>query len=209
LKLFSCVGGHLVLPSQPRILNSRLDGGNLWVIPAREVWDRSELNPFELTQWSFLVAAAGRAMLDVLPQLQGGCVNYWEAGNWALHDLADPVGPKTASEFRLVHLNLLGRSRTATDSAWQWGEAPKFPNFVDRHSWAASFERLNARECLNVVTRVESLLKSFYRLSLTQISPWSVCRVCGYPTAEAADPTEPLCAEDHSVSSLRADESND
>jgi hypothetical protein len=36
--------------------------------------------------WSFLVTAAGKAMLDVLPQLQGGCINYFDAGNWQLHD---------------------------------------------------------------------------------------------------------------------------
>jgi hypothetical protein len=200
LKLFTCLGGHLVLPGQGRLLNSRLDGGNLWVIPLREVWDRSELSPSELTHWSFLVAAAGRAMLEVLPQLQGGCINYWEAGNWALNDLAEPPGPKEAREFRRVHLNLLGRSRTATDLSWQWGEAPRFPKFVDRSSWAANFERLNARECLDIVTQVESRMKSFFCLPKSDISPWSICAMCGYPTAGVTDQSENLCPEDHCVS---------
>ncbi len=57
-------------------------------------WERSELTPAELTQFAFLVSAAGRAMLDVLSQLEGGCINYWEAGNWALNDDAEPKGRK-------------------------------------------------------------------------------------------------------------------
>jgi hypothetical protein len=140
-------------------------------------------------------------MLDVLPQLEGGCINYWEAGNWALHDSAEPRGPKTAREFRRVHLHLLGRSRTAPNPPWQWGEAPRFPNFVDRNLWAANFERLNARECLNIVTQVESLMKSFYGMPVSQISPWSICAMCGYPSAGGTDQSENLCAECHPVSS--------
>lgn len=42
-------------------------------------------------RWSFLVAATGRAMINALPQLEGGCVNYFDAGNWALHDAAPPL----------------------------------------------------------------------------------------------------------------------
>ena len=34
-------------------------------------------------------------MIDVLPQLAGGCINYWEAGNWALNDEAEPKGART------------------------------------------------------------------------------------------------------------------
>src|SRR5260370_2950070 len=96
--LLSCEGGTVSLPLMP--LNDRQDGGHLVVHPAREVWERSELSPVELTHWSFLVAATGRAMLDALSQLAGGCINYWEAGNWALHDLAAPPGPKNPHEHR-------------------------------------------------------------------------------------------------------------
>ena len=86
----------MVLPDEKLVLVDRSDGGNLIVNPPRDVWERSELTPAELVAWSFLVAATGRAMIDVLPQLEGGCVNYWEAGNWALHHDAEPAGPKTA-----------------------------------------------------------------------------------------------------------------
>ena len=94
LILFRCDGGDLVLPSRASLLVSRENGGNLVVNPPRPVWERSELTPDELTQFAFLVSAAGRAMIDVLPQLDGGCINYWEAGNWALNDEAEPAGRK-------------------------------------------------------------------------------------------------------------------
>src|SRR4051812_15300389 len=63
LILFSCDGGHLVLPGRTSLLVSRENGGNLVVNPPRPVWERSELSPFELTQFAFLVAACGRAMI--------------------------------------------------------------------------------------------------------------------------------------------------
>ncbi|MGH9635116.1 MAG: hypothetical protein ACRD72_09815, partial [Candidatus Angelobacter sp.] len=66
--LFTCAGGHLALPEKGAALVGREDGGNLLVLPPREVWERGELRPTELTQWSFLVAAAGQAMLRALPQ---------------------------------------------------------------------------------------------------------------------------------------------
>ena len=59
-------------------------------------------------------------MLDVLPQLAGGCINYWEAGNWALNDAADPKGRKDARAHRQMHLHLLGRSPSSADPAWAW-----------------------------------------------------------------------------------------
>src|SRR5258707_6571612 len=74
--LFSCRGGHLALPERGAALVSREDGGNLLVNPPRDVWERGQLTPAELMHWSFLVAAAGQAMLTVLPQLDGGCINY-------------------------------------------------------------------------------------------------------------------------------------
>jgi hypothetical protein len=182
LKIFTCYGGDISLPDPELVLVDRRDGGNLIVNPPREVWERGELTPVELTLWSFLVAATGRAMLEVLPQLEGGCVNYWEAGNWALNDRAEPRGPKKAREHRKVHLHLLGRSRGSTDPSWRWGEAPKFPDFTGRHSWAAKFERLSAEECRNVVARVGGLLKTHYGMDAGHIAPWSACHACGHPT---------------------------
>ena len=121
LTLFSCRGGDLVLPDRASLLVSRENGGNLVVNPPRAVWERSELTAAELTQFAFLVAAVGRAMIDVLPQLAGGCVNYWEAGNWALNDDAEPTGPKHARQHRQMHLHLLGRSPSSTDPSGRWG----------------------------------------------------------------------------------------
>jgi hypothetical protein len=76
--LFICSGGHLALPDKGAALLGREDGGNLLVNPPREVWERGELMPAELTDWSFLIAAAGQAMLRTLPQLELGCINYWK-----------------------------------------------------------------------------------------------------------------------------------
>src|SRR5690349_17361720 len=105
--LLTTSGGTVVLPDTSLVLCDRKDGGNLIVNPPREVWDRSELFPTELIAWSFLVAATARAMLDVLPQLEGGCINYWDAGNWALNEDAEPRGPKRGEVHRRVHLHLL------------------------------------------------------------------------------------------------------
>ena len=161
--LFSSTGGQIVLPDL--LLVSREDGGNLIVNPPRDVWERSELTAEELIGWSFLIAATGRAMLDVLPQLDGGCINYWEAGNWALNDAAEPKGPKSARGHRSVHMHLLGRSRTATHPSWRWGEAPKFPDFDDRRAWAARFEPLTEEECARIVARTEEILRERYAVS--------------------------------------------
>jgi hypothetical protein len=182
--LFSCDGGNVVLPNQQRVLVSREDGGHLIVNPPRPVWERSDLSAAELAHWSSLVAATGRAMLDVLPQLNDGCVNYWEAGNWALNERAEPVGPKTAREFRRVHLHLLGRSPSATHLSWRWGEAPIFPRYADRLQWASAFARLTADECSAVVSRAHFLLRDIYGFSPVAIRPWSRCATCSYPVAE-------------------------
>ena len=157
-----CRGGSVSLPDAKLVLCDRRDGGNLIVNPPREVWDRSELSPEELTGWSFLVAATARAMLEVLPQLEGGCINYWDAGNWALNEAAEPRGPKRGREHRRVHLHLIGRSRTASSPAWTWGEAPVFPRFADRYPWAAANQRLTKDECDAIVARAESLLSGRY-----------------------------------------------
>lgn len=179
------------LPDAKLVLVSRLDGGNLIIEPPRSVWERSELTAEELERWSALVAASGRAMLDVLPQLDGGCINYWEAGNWALNENADPPGPKRAPDHRRVHLHLLGRSRKATHPAWRWGEAPRFPDFADRFDWAAGFERLTAEECRAVVSRVEQLLEERYGFRRDEMAASTPCDRCGYPAARAAADTRP------------------
>ena len=159
MTLFEGEGGAVVLPEMPLV--DRADGGNLIVNPPRSVWDRSELTADELTAWSFLVAATGRAMLDVLPQLEGGCINYWDAGNWALNDAAEPRGPKTASLHRRVHLHLLGRSPRAKHPAWKWGEAPVWPPYLERIEWSVNFRPLTDAECAAVVERLRSILAAY------------------------------------------------
>jgi diadenosine tetraphosphate (Ap4A) HIT family hydrolase len=187
LTLFSCVGGSVMLPERGRALLPREDGGHLVVIPPRQVWERSELSPPELARWSALVAATGRAMLDALPQLEGGCLNYWEAGNWALHDNAEPHGPKVPRAHRIVHLHLLGRSRSAAHPSWRWGEAPRFPAFVDRQAWAAEFDRLTSDECGAIVDKLAVRLRDVYEFKNTDVEPWSRCPTCGYPMPDASN----------------------
>jgi len=198
--LFTCSGGHLALPARGDALLGREDGGNLLVNPPREVWERGELTPAELTHWSFLVAAAGQAMLRTLPQLHGGCINYWEAGNWALNFAAEPrgAGPegiKNAAEYRRVHLHLLGRSPNATDPSWQWGEAPRFPAFADRKAWTSKHELLNAAECRKIVVEAERVLRERYGFTSQQISPWETCSGCQYPMVVTAEQAGGRCAE--------------
>jgi hypothetical protein len=182
LILFQSAGGFLVLPDRASLLVSRENGGNLMINPPRSVWERSELTASELTSFACLVAAAGRAMIDELPQLAGGCVNYWEAGNWALNDEAEPRGPKEARTYRQMHLHLLGRSPTSTDPAWAWGESPRFPAFAEKLSWAARFERLSVAECTAIVGRTEALLHSKYASAAGESADWSPCEGCGYPS---------------------------
>jgi hypothetical protein len=196
LTLFSCAGGALVLPSRASLLVSRENGGNLVVNPPRPVWERSELTPDELTQFAFLVAAAGRAMIDVHPQLDGGCINYWEAGNWALNDQAEPRGRKTARAHRAMHLHLLGRSPASTHPSWRWGESPRFPAFAEKGSWAATFKRLTAAECYRIVRGTDELLRTKYGVPDGQIATWSPCDTCGYPTPVTRHSSPPhVCAE--------------
>jgi diadenosine tetraphosphate (Ap4A) HIT family hydrolase len=195
LVLYRCDGGDLVLPDRASLLVSRENGGNLVVNPPRPVWERSELTPDELTHFAFLVAAVGRAMIDVLPQLEDGCINYWEAGNWALNDDADPKGRKRARAHRSMHLHLLGRSPASTDPAWRWGESPRFPQFAERETWAAKFERLTAAECYQIVSRADARLRETYGLLSGQIATWSPCDVCAYPAPVARDGAPHVCGE--------------
>lgn len=161
--LLSCAGGVVLLPG--KLLNDRRDGGHLLVNPPRPVWERSELSPAELTNWSFLVAATGQAMLETLPQLEGGCLNYWEAGNWALHEQAAPAGPKTPRDHRRVHLHIFGRSPTATHPDWRWGESPRFPDFVESQAWSSQFEGFRPEECAAIQSRLRVLLVEKYRMA--------------------------------------------
>ena len=193
--LFTCVGGHLALPDRGAALVGREDGGNLLVLPPREVWERGELTPTELTQWSFLVASAGQAMLLTLPQLHLGCINYFDAGNWALNFAAEPHGMKNAPEHRRVHMHLLGRSRAAGDPSWQWGEAPKFPDYADREAWASKHELLSAAECKKIVAEAERVLRERYGFTSQQISPWETCSACEYPMVVTPEQSGGRCAE--------------
>lgn len=143
--LLSCAGGQVICPAT--VLCDRADGGHLVVNPPRPVWERNCLLPSELALWSLLVAATGQAMLDALPQLADACLNYWEAGNWALNDQAEPVGRKDVQSTRRVHLHIFGRSRDAKHPDWQWGESPRFPKYSERLAWASALQPLTEAEC--------------------------------------------------------------
>lgn len=179
--LLVCAGGALVLPAQGSQLVDREDGGNLVVDPPRPVWERSALDVSELTAWTYLVAAAGQAMLETLPQLEGGCINYWEAGNWALNDEAEPKGPKAAPAHRKMHLHLLGRSRFARSPHHAWGESPRFPAYAERQTWAAGYVLLTAQECTAIVGRTVDLLRD--RFAMADLPASRACAACGYPTS--------------------------
>ena len=164
IELLRCSGGTVALPATP--LLDRTDGGHIWVNPPREVWERGMLSPSELTHWSFLIAATAQAMLAVLPQLKDGCINYWEAGNWALNDDAPPIGPKLPQTHRRVHMHLLGRSQNARHPDWQWGESPRFPRYLQARQWAENFEPLNTEECARIAVRTSEYLARKYGLSV-------------------------------------------
>ena len=180
----------MTLPDPAALLLDRQDGGDLCLLPPRDVWERGELSPDELTAFAFLVAATGHAMLEALPQLNGGGINYWEAGNWALNDDADPPGHNTAREHRRMHLHLLGRS----PSGRRWGESPAFPDYANRLTWAADFRRLTTFECGGIVAQTQARLETYYGVLAGECSPWAACRVCGYP-APIDSQVDTLCAE--------------
>jgi diadenosine tetraphosphate (Ap4A) HIT family hydrolase len=167
--LYRGPGGKVILPG--RVFLDRADGGHLIVLPPAEVWERSELTAAQLVEWSFLVAAVGRAMIDALPQLAGGCVNYFEAGNWALNDAAKPKGRKRAAEHRRVHMHIFGRSPQAKHPSWRWGEAPKIPDWKDRYAAAAGFEGLNEKECKAIAKRLRANLAGWYAQISARASP--------------------------------------
>jgi len=165
--LFTHAGGSIVRPT--KLLCDRADGGHLVVNPPRPVWERSVLTPDELVAWSFLVAATGQAMLETLPVLQGGCLNYWEAGNWALNDLAEPIGPKQPRRDRRMHLHVFGRSRHALHPDWAWGESPRFPTYADSDAWSAQFAPLSHGECEAIARRIGELLHTRYAFPMAGV----------------------------------------
>jgi diadenosine tetraphosphate (Ap4A) HIT family hydrolase len=152
--------GLVALPVHP--MNHAADGGHLLVNPPRPVWERCELDACELTRWASLVAATGQAMLETLPQLSSGCLNYWEAGNNSLNDQAYPVGPKNPKSHRKMHLHVFGRSPQAQHPDWKWGEPPRFPKFADSALWVRQFSSLGVDECEAIRVRIEALLQTKY-----------------------------------------------
>jgi hypothetical protein len=184
--LFRNAGGSVTLPDPRTIMIDRRDGGQLVVHPPRRVWDRTALDGAELTQWNLLVAATAAAMLDTLPQLREGCVNYWDAGNWSLNAEASPEGLKSGPAHRVLHQHLVGRSPESTDPSWAWGEAPFFPPFTDRFAWSEGKAPLTPAECVGIVERLSQVLIERYGVIDAAAGPVAVCARCGYP-APAGD----------------------
>lgn len=187
-------GGTVSLPDPATIMIDRADGGQLVVHPPRRVWDRTALTRDELVAWDLLVAATARAMLDVLPQLEGGCLNYWDAGNWALNPAAAPEGPKRGPEARVLHQHLCGRSPRSEDPSWTWGESPLFPAFADRVAWSRGKHALTPQECAAVVARAAEVLRDVYFEADAQGIVTAPCGRCGYPTP-TSDVTGGACPD--------------
>lgn len=194
--LVRATGGSVCQPDPATIMIDRADGGQLVVYPRRPVWDRTALDRAELEAWNLLVAATARAMLETLPQLAGGCLNYWDAGNWALNEAAGQAGPKTGPAHRVLHQHLCGRSPRSTDPSWAWGEAPFFPPFAGRLAWSAGKAPLAAHECAAIVARSVDLLREVYGVADAQGIDSVSCRRCGYPTPaiDLCDGACPACA---------------
>lgn len=195
MMLMSCRGGAILLPSRDLVLVDREDGGHLIVNPPRNVWERSELAPDELRDWAYLVAATGAAMLSQLKQLESGCLNYWDAGNWGLNVDAPPSGPKRGREHRQVHMHLFGRSPTAKSPHWCWGEAPLFPPYSKRKAWAEAHRRLTPQEVSSVLQATIEVLRRKYKFRTNEILRHPVCTGCSYPSATlgASPSTCPEC----------------
>lgn len=187
-------GGRVCLPDPESVMIDRADGGQLVLYPPRRVWDRTALTSDELSAWHVLIAAAARAMLDTLPQLAGGCLNYWDSGNWALHPVANPPGPKDPRVARVLHQHLCGRSPSSTDPTWQWGEQPSFPAYADRVAWSVGKSVLTAAECVAIVGRIVSALREVYGDPTAQDITSGPCGACGYPAPTAdLDPVSGRC----------------
>lgn len=187
-------GGAVCLPDPATIMIDRADGGQLVVYPPRRVWDRTALTRDELVAWDLLIAATARAMLDTLPQLAHGCLNYWDAGNWALNAAADPAGPKDPRAARALHQHLCGRSPHAADPAWQWGESPFFPAYADRFVWSRGKAPFTAAESQAIVARAVVVLREVYGEASAQAIASGPCGTCGYPApAEDLDAATGRC----------------
>jgi hypothetical protein len=142
--LYSNEFGKIVLPNVPH--KDRKFGGHLMVRPAILVHHSYELLAFPkvFVGYQILISIAERAMLEVLPCLNGsesgkvkGIVNHLAAGNWEVHDDRDPVGVKKGAEYRSLHMHLYGRSPLEPASPeverkkWGggWGEMVYLPKF--------------------------------------------------------------------------------
>lgn len=189
-------GGTVCLPDPATIMIDRADGGQLVVYPPRRVWDRTALTRDELVAWDLLIAATARAMLEVLPQLDGGCLNYWDAGNWALNVAAPPAGPKRGPDARVLHHHLCGRSPRSQDPSWTWGESPFFPAYADRIAWSRGKRALTPQECAAIVARAAAVLRDVYLEGDAQGIATAACSGCGYPTplSDLALRACPACA---------------
>ena len=174
-------GGRVCLPDPATTMIDRADGGQLVLYPPRRVWDRTALTREELVAWHLLIAATARGMLETLPQLAGGCLNYWDAGNWALNPAADPPGPKDPRASRVLHQHLCGRSPHSSDGAWQWGESPFFPAYTERFAWSAGKRPFTAAECVAIVAQTSRVLADAYG-EVSALTATGVCAGCGYPT---------------------------
>lgn len=180
--LVRATGGTVSLPDPATIMIDRADGGQLVLHPPRRVWDRTALTRDELVAWHLLIAATARGMLETLPQLEGGCLNYWDAGNWALNAAAEPPGLKTARSSRVLHQHLCGRSPHSSDPSWTWGESPFFPRYADRLAWSAGKKALTPEECAAIVERTVEVLRESYGDIEAQAIDSTACGRCTYPT---------------------------
>jgi hypothetical protein len=155
--LVRATGGSVCLPDPATIMIDRRDGGQLVLYPPRRVWDRTALSRDELVAWHLLIASVARAMLDTLPQLAGGCINYWDAG----------------------------RSPASTDPSWAWGESPFFPSFAGRFDWSKGKSALTPVECQGIVARAAAVLRDVYGDVDAQGIASAGCASCAYPTPVA------------------------
>ena len=134
-------------------------------------------------------------MLECLPQLDGGCVNYWDAGNWALNDAAEPAGPKRGPAHRVLHQHVIGRSRHSSDPDWRWGESPFFPAFADRLAWSRGKASLTPAECAAIVgagARRAAERATACRPATCRRA--STCVTCGYPAPRRWSTSTGRCA---------------
>jgi hypothetical protein len=154
MTLFETNAGRVALPNPGEVMNDRASGGHVIVFPARVVWDRTAFSREELGDWSWLIACVARAMLETLPQLRGGCINYWDAGNFAMNHDAPPAGFKDGPSHRRLHQHLLGRSPESRDPDWRWGDAPVFPSYANRVEYSAHRQPLDAKECAAIVAHL-------------------------------------------------------